>query len=593
MKGKEQNRLYKNQKGNAVSFLFFTIFLLIINILIFIFFSLNVFAVHVVFKMPYETLEADLDAKWGLFFTDEEDNLLKDGSQLCIGDKVFVRKKAEVNWFFTGGQTQCPDAYFITSSEMNRLYCKNTQYASCPNALCYPNGAYHRYDACPWKKLGQDEPQYGDIYWEKLDDAQIFGRLNDYSCLNLNIKMHVIPGNLQYGYKLDKHIMNIICNGTTSSGEDVATVSKEPIDSGLELNQPGDYVLDASTVNTIIENATIYCIFWHAWSLITQRNDCLRNARACLPQNYFPVTLEPEYSSITIHVIDPDLKLELSNLKLEKDNEGSAILSFKLKNIGNNDAKIKDLFVLDKDENKLGYDVIIGDFEINKSDEKEIVLKIKNRFCELADKDLFLSIKYSGNPEIYCHGKPYFGSIKEKIPMPEYPAYNISLGVINSTILVGNLSVGDSILFERNELISQINEFLRNCDSAECIVPINISISNEAALLITNLRVSYSECLLLKEIVANMLACWEKASFGNMKKDLMCYQLAVPKECANTRITADDLAEIMINNELCDVLGFSKKNCGTKDQVDFELNKIMEEGDNILIEYKNGKIVVS
>jgi hypothetical protein len=534
-----------------------------------------------------------LDAKWGLFFTDEEDNLLRDGSQLCVADKVFVRKKAEVNWFFTGGQTSCPDGYFITSSEMNRLYCSSGQNSgSCPNANCYTNGRYHRFDTCPWKKLGQSEPNFGDIYWEKLDDAQIFGRLSDYSCLNLNLKMHVFSGSLRYQTPLTKHIMNIMCNGTTSSGEDVAAISREPIDSGLELTQPGDYILDASTVNTVIENATIYCIFWHAWS-VKQSDDCLRNARACLPQNYFPVTLEPEYSSITIHVIDPDLKLELNNLKLEKDKDGNAILSFKLKNVGKNDIKIKDLFVLDKDDNKFNYDLIIGDFEINKEEEKEIVLKMRNKFCELIDKDLFLSIKYSGNPEIYCHGKPYTGSIKEKIPLENYPAYDIMVGVVNSSILIGNLSVGESLFFESKELVEQINEFLRNCDSAECIVPINISISNEASLLTTNLKVSYSECLLLNELVAHMLACWERASYGKSKKDFMCYQLAVPKECADNKITADDVAEIMINNELCDVLGFSNKNCGIKDQVDFELNKIMEESDNILIEYRDGKIVVS
>ncbi|MGB9748614.1 MAG: hypothetical protein ACP5H9_04565 [Candidatus Woesearchaeota archaeon] len=538
---------------------------------------------------------ADLDAKWGIYFTDQDDNLLRDGSQLCIGDKIFVRKKAVVNWFFTGGQFSCPEGYFITSGDMNKLYCSSQSQRKCPDAKCRP-GLHQYLTTCPWSALNQQEPVVGDVWWDYLEDAKYggtIGTMNDYSCLGLKLLNHVIEGSTTYGGSYKKQVLNIICNGTTSSGEDVATISKEPIDTGIELLKEGDIVLDASTYTSINDNATIYCILWHAVAANSNDNQCLRTGQAGIPQNYFPVTLEPEYSSITIHVIDPNLKLELSNLKLEKDEDGNAILSFKLKNVGKNDAKIKDLFILDKDENKFNYDLILGDFEINKNEEKEIILKMKNKFCELADKELFLSIKYSGNPEIYCHGKPYIGSIKERIPLQQYPAYDIIVGVINSSILIGNLSVGDSILFESNELVEQINEFLRNCNSTECIVPINISISNEASLLITNLKVSYSECLLLKELVAHMLACWEKSSYGKSKKDFMCYQLAVPKECANTKITAEDVTEIMLSNEVCDVLGFSNKNCGTKDQVDFELNKIMEEGDNILIEYKNGKIVVS
>ncbi|MEM2121362.1 MAG: hypothetical protein QXU20_01745 [Candidatus Woesearchaeota archaeon] len=569
---------------------------LIFLIFLILFFSKEVLAVHVNFKTTWMNAGADLEAKWGIYFTDQDDNLLKDGSQLCVGDKVFVRKKAVVNWFFTGGQFQCPEGYFITSSEMSKLYCLGQQQQTkCPDAKCRP--ILHQYVVdCPWSVLNQQEPLAGDVWWDFLEDAKYggtIGAMYDYSCLNLKLLNHVIEASTTYAGSYKKQIINIVCNGTTSSGEDVASISKEPIDTGIEFLKEGDYILDASTYTSINDNATIYCILWHALAAGSTNNKCLRTAQAGIPQNYFPVTLQPEYSSITIHVIDPDLKLELSDLKLEKDNDGNAILSFKLKNVGKNNAKVKDLFVLDKEEKKFDYDVLLGDFEIDKEEQEEFVLKMKNKFCELADKDLFLSIKYSGNPDIYCHGKPYFGTIKEKINLQDYPAYDIKVGVVNSTILIGNLSVGDSIIFESNELVNQINEFLKNCNSAECIVPINISISNEASLLIHNLKISYSECLLVKEIVAHMLACWERASYGKSKKDFLCYQLAVPRECSDYDLKADDIAEIMINNDLCDVLGFSKMGCGLKDQVDFELKGLMKEGSNILIEYKDGKIVVS
>ena len=588
----------KSMSGGKWKVIYFILIFISLLLITSLFFALNVSAEKVVFKGPEETVEADVTTKWGMFFVDQDGNIIHDGDQMCIGDKVYVQKKADVDWFFQGGQTYCPEAQIIPTGDMKKLYCKSRttshRTGNCPS--CYQNSALHRFSKCPWSST----PDVGSVIIDRLDDAKLGLGGRDYSCLGLKIKTYVISSNLKYQINLGVHTMNVVCNGTTSSGQDLADVSSSPV-FVKELDIPGTLTLDSSTYPAVMDDLTVWCVFWHAWSNIQGRspsspNGCLRNGRACLPQSYFPKTLSPSFSKIKINVANPSIYLNIVNPKMEKDTSGDAIVSFNLTNVGSNNVSVHKIKILNGNV-EYYYDIIkplpIG--KINSGNSVRIILKLKKKFCSLINlNNLKISVEYHGSPEIICHGRRIYRTIYSTLTIPTYPAHNLKVGVVNSTIPVTDvLDVGSSLNVYEPELIKEINKYLKECTTPECVIPINISISNDAYLILSNFRVSYSSCLLNKELLAHILSCWERGNYGKEDRDFMCYQIVVPQECTGINISPDIIVNLLKEQDLCDVIGNKDLGCGKLNQLDIEVNRILNQGDNILIEYRDNKVVVS
>ena len=395
---------------------------------------------------------------------------------------------------------------------------------------------------------------------------------------------------------MDRSAMNLICNGTTSSGQDLAEVSSSP-QFIKQLDTPGTLTLDSSTYPTVTDNVTIWCVFWNAWSFYADKpNGCLRDARAGLPQSYFPKTLSPSSYKVTLLVTNPNLGLKIINAKLEKDVSGNAIISFNLTNTDLNNISVSKIKITNKDV-QYYYDTItpfsLDNIESGKT--VKVVLKMKSKFCSLINlKHLELSVRYHGNPEIICHGKRIYKTVSSSLIVPAYPANDLKVGVVNSNIpIVDVLNVGSSFTVYNNKLIDEVNNYLKKCTTPECTVPINISISNDAYLILSDLKVGYSSCLLTRELLAHIISCWERGNYGKDDKDFMCYQIVVPQECTGTQITPDIISNILKNQELCNVVGMKDSGCGKSNDLKINLNRVLKEGDNILIEYRDNKVIVS
>ena len=559
----------KNSKqGQRKIILLYLLLLFISFIFSSILLSPQSMAVRVTFEMSKETIEADVMTNWGVFFTDENGNIIRDGDQLCVGDKIFVEKTADIEWYFEGGQTSCPQAQIMSRDEMKKLTCglnkiRPIKQGDCYN--CYPNSALHSWAPCPWPK--GKEPEVGDIFVDHLENTNKWGF--GYTCLSLSIKDHVLQGPLKYTSTLNKHYMNLICNGTTRDNEDLAEIigKKRFV---TEATKPGLLTLNPEDYSSVNSELTLYCIFWHSWSSSKTRQDCLRNARVCYPQSYFPVILEPTSKLITVNVVDPNIRLKIKNSVIEKDNAGNAIVSFSVINDGKQDVSVKSILITNKDDKKFPYSIIQGNYTILKGSTQDFVLKLKEPFCKVMGEDtLNLTIVYGGYPEIICHGKRLRMKVKTGLDIKSYPVEDLKVSIGNTTVdIVDIFPENTTLLVYDGALINAVNDYLRKCQTPYCIIPINISVSSDASLFVSDLRVVYTTCLLNEELLAHILSCWEAADYGKEKNDFSCYEITVPAECSGFLISPESIASLLKTNELCDVIQMKDYySCGNRNDL--------------------------
>ena len=113
----------------------------------------------------------------------------------------------------------------------------------------------------------------------------------------------------------------------------------------------------------------------------------------------------------------------------------------------------------------------------------------------------------------------------------------------------------------------------------------------------TNNRINQTgnkqNCSLEKQILAYSLACWKLGEFGKEKQDFPCYQLVISKDCNNETISILSISELLLQEELCDILQTNESGCGAKNQLLIKTQGVIEPPTNILIEYKNSRIVIS
>ncbi|MCX6711121.1 MAG: hypothetical protein NTZ02_03470 [Candidatus Woesearchaeota archaeon] len=161
-----------------------------------------------------------------------------------------------------------------------------------------------------------------------------------------------------------------------------------------------------------------------------------------------------------------------------------------------------------------------------------------------------------------------------------------------------NLSPYDSPKLINEMLKNEISQQLLKCSSNSCTAAINISSTGRGIIILSGLNIEYKQCVIAKEIVARVVACWERAGFGKSGSDINCYELSIPENCTSVEnVNESSITEIMINeSDLCDLLGNNDANpaCGRYNQIEWNLARAIP-GRNILIEYsaKQGKIIIS
>ncbi|MBN1386323.1 hypothetical protein JW968_05115 [Candidatus Woesearchaeota archaeon] len=97
-------------------------------------------------------------------------------------------------------------------------------------------------------------------------------------------------------------------------------------------------------------------------------------------------------------------------------------------------------------------------------------------------------------------------------------------------------------------------------------------------------------------ITAYAFACWKETEYGRLTKPLLCYELTTPASMPEVTVKEEDVANILLENGLCDILPDNDVNpdCGTENRLDFPYDDITVKGrSNILIEYNGSVILVS
>ena len=181
----------------------------------------------------------------------------------------------------------------------------------------------------------------------------------------------------------------------------------------------------------------------------------------------------------------------------------------------------------------------------------------------------------------------------------EMPVYNVSVEVDNNEVFkIENLSRFNTPIRINNSVLKKgINDFLSECDSYTCFIPLNVSAGTKGVIMLSGLDIIYKRCLVREEIVANALACWERANFGKSNKDISCYEITIPEKCGAVEdTTEEDITELLLKNKLCDILPNNDVdvNCGKSDKIDWRIKHVFV-GRNILIRYSSDerKIIIS
>lgn len=137
------------------------------------------------------------------------------------------------------------------------------------------------------------------------------------------------------------------------------------------------------------------------------------------------------------------------------------------------------------------------------------------------------------------------------------------------------------------DLTDTVRLGLSSCALPPCQVRIDFIPDQSLNLVVKDIDVTYVTCLIKEEIVAHMLACWEKANYGHYDEDLVCFELVIPRNCYTIPLNFDEseATQIMLqNSNYCDLLPNSDYGCGNEDKVYWDLFQLRSE-QNILIEF--------
>ncbi len=146
--------------------------------------------------------------------------------------------------------------------------------------------------------------------------------------------------------------------------------------------------------------------------------------------------------------------------------------------------------------------------------------------------------------------------------------------------------------FRPNNLFSEkFKDCFKMCRSFPCDVPIRISGEN-GYIIVSNLEVSLLKCFINEELASNIVACWEKANFGDYSKNIICKSLTL-KKCnfKSEDVSEAEVTRILKEKGLCSVIGNSDFDCGDSDNIEFNITRI-RPNDIILIEFLKDKKLI-
>ncbi|MFH1591522.1 MAG: hypothetical protein ABIC95_06370 [archaeon] len=157
----------------------------------------------------------------------------------------------------------------------------------------------------------------------------------------------------------------------------------------------------------------------------------------------------------------------------------------------------------------------------------------------------------------------------------------------------GPIGVDDEVFVDFTDLLRRmINE---TCDVRECPVELSIRTTNyESLLKVTDLSVDYDLYLLEETLVSRIFDCWDKASRGQSRKDILCEEFVVPHDYKFIEpITEARLTSIILDRNSCHIIPNEPHGCGRGDT--FDMTKDINSVTNILIEYDTDakRIIVS
>ena len=106
------------------------------------------------------------------------------------------------------------------------------------------------------------------------------------------------------------------------------------------------------------------------------------------------------------------------------------------------------------------------------------------------------------------------------------------------------------------------------------------------------------KCYILDELMANALACWQKAGYGRQNKDYLCAEVHISANCPSLTppLNETNATNVLIRENVCSVLANNDTgvNCGDKNQIDWRISSL-NPGMTFLIEYdsKNRRLIIA
>ena len=184
-----------------------------------------------------------------------------------------------------------------------------------------------------------------------------------------------------------------------------------------------------------------------------------------------------------------------------------------------------------------------------------------------------------------------------------------SINIHNISILFApiaqyaNLTIGNTTLYYREDFPVEpkiipldikdaiIDYVANNCIGLEeCEVPVFLSASSpefEIELKLEELMVDYSVYPVYDDILNAVLECWNKANQGKSSKDFTCTEISLPPQ-VQASFDESKIASMIKSKNYCHIIGSDAiSDCGL-DNIDVDISST-----NIVIEYKNNKILVS
>jgi len=134
-----------------------------------------------------------------------------------------------------------------------------------------------------------------------------------------------------------------------------------------------------------------------------------------------------------------------------------------------------------------------------------------------------------------------------------------------------------------NAIYRTLNITPKPCPGGKCTLPITITVEGGSAVLV-NSEVKYQSCALAETLIAQMVLCDEKSEEGNVKKNIICGEVAVLTNCKPENITEFNAVQKIKSNNLCSKLPKQSFDCGVGDKVSWKISEA-KPGQNIIIEY--------